>query len=184
MIRARRGFTIRLNRLQPRTPDFDGTQNLGSKGNFQHFCNQLRLYFCFGSTHVFYYPAYKRSLCGRMSTADWSKWRWAFSVCGVEDWLLLRIIVEQSAWIHFSDYTRSARYSINMPWVCGQITSPHGFFISFIVTVFVPDIERIQNKIICLWSGTTCSVSVTSTCSADLFAISRRKPSGRTPNLK
>jgi len=32
------------------------------------------------------------------------------------------------------------------------------FFGRFYVTVFVPDIEAIQNKIICLWIGTTCSV--------------------------
>ena len=30
-----------------------GPQNLGSKDNFQHFCKQVYLYFCFGSTHVF-----------------------------------------------------------------------------------------------------------------------------------
>jgi len=29
-----------------------------------------------------------------------------------------------------------------------------GFFVSFIVTVFVPDIERIRNKVICLWIRT------------------------------
>jgi len=40
------------------------------------------------------------------------------------------------------------------------------FFVSFIVTVFVdieeiPDIEEIQNKVICLRIGATCSVNVT-----------------------
>jgi len=35
------------------------------------------------------------------------------------------------------------------------------FFVSFIVTVFVPDIEEIQNEVICLRIGTTCSVNVT-----------------------
>jgi len=34
----RRGFTIRLNRLKPRDPDFGGPQNFGSKDNFQQFC--------------------------------------------------------------------------------------------------------------------------------------------------
>jgi len=48
------------------------------------------------------------------------------------------------------------------------------FFVSFIVTVFVPDIEGIQNKVICLCFGTTSSVNVTSTCSAHLYEISRR----------
>jgi len=50
---TKRGFTIRLKRLKPRSPDFRGPQNFGSKDNFQHFCKQLCLYFCFDSTHVF-----------------------------------------------------------------------------------------------------------------------------------
>jgi len=58
------------------------------------------------------------------------------------------------------------------------------FFVSFIVTVLVPDIEGIQNKVICLWIGTTCSVNATSTCSANLYDIIRRKRSRRAPNLK
>jgi len=33
-----------------------------------------------------------------------------------------------------------------------------GFFVSFIMTVSVPDIEGIQNKVIWPWIGTTCSV--------------------------
>ena len=59
---VRRGFTIRLKRLNPRAPEFGGPQNFGSKDDFQHFCKQLYLYFCFGSTHVFYYAANKRSV--------------------------------------------------------------------------------------------------------------------------
>jgi len=31
-------------------PPTSGAQNVGNKGNFQHFCKH---YFCFGSTHVF-----------------------------------------------------------------------------------------------------------------------------------
>jgi len=58
------------------------------------------------------------------------------------------------------------------------------FFISFIVIVFVPDIQGIQNKVICFWIGTTISVNVASTCSAYLYDISRRKPSRRAPKLK
>jgi len=58
------------------------------------------------------------------------------------------------------------------------------FFVSFIVAVFAPDIEVIQNKVICFSIGTTCSVNVTSTCSAKLYDISRREPSRRPPNLK
>jgi len=48
-------------------------------------------------------------------------------------------------------------------------------------TALVPDIEGIQNKVMCLRIGTTCSVNVASTCSADLYDISRRKPSRGTP---
>ena len=50
--------------------------------------------------------------------------------------------------------------------------------------LMVPDIEGIQNKVICLWIRTTCSVNIASTCSADLYDISRLKPSTGTPNLK
>jgi len=49
------------------------------------------------------------------------------------------------------------------------------FTASFIMTVFVPDIEGIQNKVIWLWIGTTCSVNVVSTTSANLYDISRRE---------
>ena len=35
---SRRGFTIRLKRLKPRAPDFEGLQKFGSNANFQHFC--------------------------------------------------------------------------------------------------------------------------------------------------
>jgi len=57
------------------------------------------------------------------------------------------------------------------------------FFVSVIVTVFVPHIEETQNKVICLCIRRTCSVNVnvTSTCGANLYDISRRKPSRRPP---
>jgi len=55
------------------------------------------------------------------------------------------------------------------------------FFVSFTVTIFVPDIEGIQKKVTCLWIGTAYSVNVTSMCSANLYDISRRKPSRRAP---
>jgi len=41
------------------------------------------------------------------------------------------------------------------------------FFVSFIVTAFVPDIESIQNKVKCLCFGTSSSVNITSTYSAN-----------------
>ena len=58
-----------------------------------------------------------------------------------------------------------------------------GFFESFIITVSAPDIEGIQNKVICLWIGTTCSVNVASTCGANLYDIIRRGPSRRAPKM-
>jgi len=57
------------------------------------------------------------------------------------------------------------------------------FSVSFIVTIFVPDIEVVQKKVICLWIGTTCSVNVARTCSADLYDI-YREFSERTSTLK
>ena len=48
------GFTIRLKRLKPRAPGFVIPQSFGSWDDFQHFCRQLYLYICFGSTHVFF----------------------------------------------------------------------------------------------------------------------------------
>jgi len=59
---GRCGFTIMLKRLKPRAPDGGCPQNFESKDNCQHFCKQLHLYFCFGSTHVFFYAANTRSL--------------------------------------------------------------------------------------------------------------------------
>jgi len=61
-VQSRRGFTIRLKRLKRRASDLVEPQNFGSKDNFQHFCKQLCLSFCFGPSHVFYYAANKRSL--------------------------------------------------------------------------------------------------------------------------
>jgi len=62
----RHGFASRLRR--PRAPDFGRPQNFGSKDNFQHFCKQLYLYYCFGSTHVFslcrYSPVAKPQIFG------------------------------------------------------------------------------------------------------------------------
>jgi len=56
------------------------------------------------------------------------------------------------------------------------ITSPLPFALVSFVTIFVPDIEGIQNKVICFWIGTTCSVNVASTCRANLYDTSRHKP--------
>jgi len=58
----RRGFTIRLKRLKPRSPDLGEPQKYVSKDNFQHFYKQLYLYFCFGSTHFFTLHTNQRSL--------------------------------------------------------------------------------------------------------------------------
>ena len=57
------------------------------------------------------------------------------------------------------------------------------FFIIFIAIVFAPDIEGVQNKVICLWIGTTYSVKVASMFSTNLYDINR-EPFRRAPNLK
>ena len=126
-----------------------------------------------------------KDLYRRMSAKDWSEWRWAFSFYGVEDGLLLRIMcITKRLNPFFRLYKVSEvlhKYAIGM-W-SDNFTA--AFFVSFNVTVFVADIEEIQSKVICLWIGTTTySVNVTSTCSANLYDISRREPSRRAPNLK
>jgi len=57
----RREFTIRLRRLKPRTPDFGGPQNFGSKDNFQHFCKHYICIFDLVQPTFLYYAANKRS---------------------------------------------------------------------------------------------------------------------------
>ena len=56
----RRGITMRLKRLKPRASDFGGSQTFRSKNNFRHFCIQLYLYFCFGSTHLLLLRRYQK----------------------------------------------------------------------------------------------------------------------------
>jgi len=58
--------------------------------------------------------------------------------------------VKQNAWIRLSDYTRTVRHSIkiNKYWEWSDNFTA-AFFVSFIATAFVPDIEGIQNKVIC-----------------------------------
>ena len=58
------------------------------------------------------------------------------------------------------------------------------FFVGSSAAVFIPDIDGIQNKLICLWTGTTCLVNTASTCSANSYGISHRKPSRMAPNFK
>ena len=53
------------------------------------------------------------------------------------------------------------------------------FVVSFNASAFVPDIKRIQNKVICLWTGTTtCSVNVMSTYSANWYDNVANLPEG------
>jgi len=56
------GFTIRLKRLKPRTPYFEGTQKFGSKDNFQHFCKHHICIFVLVQRTFFYCAANKISL--------------------------------------------------------------------------------------------------------------------------
>jgi len=163
--KPRRGFTIRLKRLKPRAPDFGGPQNFGSKENFQYFCKQLYLYFCFGSTHVFVLCR-QQKISGRMSAKDWSEWRWAFAFYGVENWLLLRIMCGTKRLNSFFRLCNASEVLHKYVMWMWSDNFTAAFFVSFTVTVFVADIEGSQSKVICLWIGTTtCSVNVTSTCS-------------------
>jgi len=66
---GRRGFTIRLKRLEPRAPDFGGAQNFGSNDSFQHFCELYICIFVLVQRTFFYYAA-KKDLYGRMSAKD------------------------------------------------------------------------------------------------------------------
>jgi len=59
---SRRGFTIRLKRLKPRAPDFEGPQNFGSKDNFQHFLSNYVCIFLLVQRTFFYCTANKRSV--------------------------------------------------------------------------------------------------------------------------
>ena len=91
--------------------------------------------------------------------------------------------MEQNAWIHFQKlHEPSEVFNFIIGVWSDNFTA--AFFVSFIVTVFVPDVEATQNKLICSWIGKTCSVNVTSTCSANLYDNSRREPSRRVPNVK
>ena len=55
------------------------------------------------------------------------------------------------------------------------------FLVSFIVTVFVADMEGIENKVLYLLIGTTYSVNEASTYSADLYDINSRNPPEEPP---
>ena len=52
---TRGGFTIRLKRLKPKAPDFEGPKNFQSKENFQHFCNNICIFLLFNA-HFFTMP--------------------------------------------------------------------------------------------------------------------------------
>ena len=119
-----------------------------------------------------------------MSAKQWSEWRWAFSFHGVENWLLLRMMCGAKRLNPFFRlYEASDVLNKCVMWVWSD-NFTGAFFVSFSVTVFVPDIEGIQSKVICLWIGTTtCSVNVTSTCSVNLYDVVANFPE-RTPILK
>jgi len=99
----------------------------------------------------------------RMCAKDWSEWRWAFSFYSVENWLLLRIICGTKRRNPFFRLLETSEVlNKYVMWMTVWSDNFTVFFVSFTVAVFVPDIEGIENKVICLWIGTTCSVNVTS----------------------
>ena len=124
------------------------------------------------------------SIGRRMSAKVWNEWHWVYPFYGVENWLLLRIkCARKRLNPFFRLHEASEVLNKYIMWVWSD-NFTGAFFVSFIVTVFVPDVEGIQNKVTRLWIGTTCSVNVTSTCSANLYDISRRKPRRSAPDSK
>ena len=73
----------------------------------------------------------------------------AFSFYGVENWLLLRIMCETNRLIPFFRLHQTKEVFYKHVSECGQITSPLPFSLVSFVTAFAPDIEGIQNKVIC-----------------------------------
>jgi len=135
----KRGFTIRLKRLRPLAPDFEGPQHFWTKDNFHHFCEQLYLNLCFGSTHVFFTMPLTTDLYRRMSAKDWSEWRWAFSFYGVENWLVSRIMCETKRLNPFFRLHEASE--LLNEYIMGLWSDDFtaAFFVHFIMTVLVPD---------------------------------------------
>ena len=98
--------------------------------------------FCFGSMHVFLSMQLTKDLCRSMSVKDWSEWRWAFSFSGVENWLLLHIMCRTKLLNPFFQITRgqSGRLLNKYVMAVWRDNFTAGFFVSFIVDVFAPDI--------------------------------------------
>ena len=103
---------------------------------------------------------------------------------GVENWLLFRITCGTKRLNPLFGLHEASEVLNKYVMGVWSDNFTAAFFVSFIVTVSAPAIEGIQNKVICLYFGTTSSVNVTSMCSANLYDISRRKPSRRFLNLK
>jgi len=119
IIGHRRGIAIKLKRLKPRAPNFGAHQNFGSKDNFQHFCKQLYLYFCFGSKHVFFtMPLTKDRYRTGQHNSESSKgqiininlvrapnvyfiWMWKFR-CSIEEILKRQLLIRDQAFVTFS----------------------------------------------------------------------------------
>jgi len=145
-------FAIRLKRLQPRSPMSRGPKILGlrtisSISVSNYICTVLLFWF---NARFFTLPLtkdlYGRMRAQRIEVKDVE--HSLFMALGIV--FLLRIICGTKRLNPFSDYTRSVKYSINMQWVCGQISSTAAFVVSLIVTVFVADIAGIENELIYL----------------------------------
>jgi len=87
---VRRAFTIRLKRLRARAPDFGDPQHFGTEDNFQNFRKKLSSYFCFASTHVFYFTMpLTKDLCRRskwMTMSTLFLWRWELVIVAYNVW--------------------------------------------------------------------------------------------------
>ena len=181
LLMCRRGFAIRLKR--PTVPDVGGLKILGARTIYSVSASNYICIFVLVQRTICYYASSKRPLKKNereglkwMTMSILFSWRWELVVvtymCGTKRLNLFFRLHEASEVLN--------KYVMG---VCSDNFTA-AYFVSFIVTVFVADIEGIQNKVICLWIGTACSVNITSTCSANLYDVSRRKPSKRSPIWK
>jgi len=112
---CRRGFTIRLKNFTPRATDCGGPKILWVRTIFSISVSNYICIFALVQ-RTFFTVLLTKDLYRRMSTIDWSEWRWAFSFYGVENWLLLHIMCGTNRLnpIFRLHEARPVRCSINM----------------------------------------------------------------------
>ena len=156
---TRRGLTIRLKKLKRRAHDFWVPKILEVRTiSSICVCNCICIFVLVRRT--FFAMPVTNDLYIRMSAKNWSERRCAFSFYVVEDWLMARIMCgtkRLNPFVRLHEASEVLNKYVMWVW-SDNVTA--GFFVSFILTVFVPDIEGIKNKAICFWIETTRSVNV------------------------